>query len=299
MLWFNHRYRRLRQIEQLDPVTDHSQICHLLAGYEFPWDITRSLELAMLKTYCVPSISRLLDRTGEFHHHTQKRYDDTGLLVAEILKWGYDSPRGEEAIRRMNVIHGHYAIANEDFLYVLSTFIYEPIRWNQRFGWRLFCETEKQAIYRFWQVIGQKMNIQNIPSTYEEFAEFNQNYEQQYFVYSDTNRRVGESTINLFLSWFPHLSRPALKPLVHGMFDERTITAFGFAHSSQMTRGLIANVLKLRGLFARAFLPRSSPDFYTDSNLRSYPNGYKLQDLGPTKMLPKLNKSHRQQPDIQ
>ncbi|WP_044207446.1 hypothetical protein [Coleofasciculus chthonoplastes] len=52
----------------------------------------------MVKTFCVPSISRLLTRTGEFHHHTQKRYDDTGLLIAEILQWGYESERGAEAI---------------------------------------------------------------------------------------------------------------------------------------------------------------------------------------------------------
>ena len=202
MSWFQLRDRRLLQIEQLDPVTEHCQICHLLAGYEFPWDITRALELAMLKTYCVPSVSKLLDRTGEFHHHTQKRYDDTSLLVAEILKWGYDSDRGTESIRRMNVIHGHYNISNQDFLYVLSTFIYEPIRWNERFGWRLFTQTEKLAIFYFWQAIAQRMSIQDILSTYAEFEQFNRNYEQQYFVYSDSNRRVGESTINLFLSWF-------------------------------------------------------------------------------------------------
>jgi len=36
----------------------------------------------------------------------------------------------------MNQLHGRFDIANEDFLYVLSTFIFEPIRWNTRFGWR-------------------------------------------------------------------------------------------------------------------------------------------------------------------
>ena len=45
MSWLDLRYRRLQQIQQLDPVTDHCLICYLLAGYEFPWDITRSLEL--------------------------------------------------------------------------------------------------------------------------------------------------------------------------------------------------------------------------------------------------------------
>ncbi len=290
MPWFGSRYHRFGQIQQLDPVTDHCLICHLLAGYEFPWDITRSLELAMLKTYCVPSISQLLDRTGEFHHHTQKRYDDTGLLVAEILKWGYDSERGQESIRRMNAIHGHYPISNEDFLYVLSTFIYEPIRWNERFGWRLFCEPEKLAIFYFWQAIGKKMHIHDIPSTYEEFAQYNQDYEQQHFVYSDSNRRVVESTINLFLSWFPAIGRPLLKPCVHAMFDELTLTAFGWSNPPALVRNLVENSLKLRGHVSRWLLPRRKPDFFTDSKLRTYPHGYELSDLGPTWMLKVLNR---------
>jgi hypothetical protein len=290
MSWLNLRYRRLEQIQQLDPITDHCLICNLLAGYEFPWDITRSLELAMVKTYCIPSISQLLDRTGEFHHHTQKRYDDTGLLVAEIFKWGYLSDRGQESIRRMNVIHEHYPISNEDFLYVLSTFIYEPIKWNERFGWRLFSETEKLAIFYFWQAIGKQMQIGDIPATYEEFAQYNRNYEQQHFIYSDSNRRVGESTVNLFLSWFPTFSRPVLKPCVHGIFDELTLSAFGWSNPPVFVRNLVENSLKLRGHLSKWLLPRRKPDFFTDSKLRSYPHGYQLDDLGPTKMLAKLNR---------
>ena len=38
-------------------------VCRELAGELFPWDTTRSLELALLKTFCVPSISDLLQRT--------------------------------------------------------------------------------------------------------------------------------------------------------------------------------------------------------------------------------------------
>jgi len=294
MSWLNWRYQRLQQIQQLDPIPDHCQICNLLAGYEFPWDITRSLELAMIKTYCVPSIARLLDRTGEFHHHTQKRYDDTGLLVAEILKNGYQSDRGQESIRRMNLIHGHYQISNEDFLYVLSTFIYEPIRWNERFGWRLFSETEKLAIFYFWQAVGSRMGIEDIPSSYEKFAQYNYDYEQQNFVYNHSNRRVGESTLNLFLSWFPAISRPLLKPIVLALFDDRSLDAFGWQHPSTFVRTVVANSLKLRGRISKYLLPRTKPDFYTDSKLRSYPDGYTLNDLGPEKMLSKLNQVSEQ-----
>ena len=108
------RYQNLDPIQQLDPIQDHQEICRLMAGYEFPWDINRALEIALFRTFCVPSISALLDKTGEFHTRPQKRYDDTALIVAEILKWGYDSDRGREAIRRMNHMHGRFQISNPD-----------------------------------------------------------------------------------------------------------------------------------------------------------------------------------------
>src|SRR5207302_8457511 len=84
----------LQQIQQLDPVADHQRIVFLSTCYEFPFDTTRALEFALFRTFCSPSISALLDRTGEFRFRAQKRYDDTDLLVSELLERGYDSERG-------------------------------------------------------------------------------------------------------------------------------------------------------------------------------------------------------------
>ncbi len=103
---FTGRFDRLHHIQKLDPLHDHVEIQHLSAGYEFPWDTLRALEIALYRTYCVPSISALLDRTGEFRQRPQRRYDDTALIVAEMCKWGYDSERGGQALARMNWIHG-------------------------------------------------------------------------------------------------------------------------------------------------------------------------------------------------
>src|SRR6266567_246056 len=91
-----------REILSLDPVTDHCRIVHLLTGYEFPWDVVRALEVALMKTFCSPSVSGLLHRTGEFRKHGQKRYDDTALLVAEFMQNGYDNERGKLAVEHMN-----------------------------------------------------------------------------------------------------------------------------------------------------------------------------------------------------
>ena len=284
------RYTRLNYIQQLDPVRDNWEICRLMSAYEFPWDMSRSLEIALLRTFCVPSISKLLDKSGEFYHHPQKRYDDTGLILAEIVKWGYDSDRGRQAIERMNRIHGHFPISNQDYLYVLSTFIYEPIRWNARFGWRLMSETERLGYFYYWLAVGERMQIKDIPTTYEAFEEYNINYERQHFHYCQSNGRVAEATVNLFLSWFPKLLHPLLQPCVCGLLDERMLEAFGFAPPSPVTRLAIENILKLRGQLQRLLLPRKKPDFYSDGKISSYPEGYKLTDLGPSKMLQSLNK---------
>jgi hypothetical protein len=54
--------------------------------------------------------SAILHRTGEFERRAQKRC---------------------------------FPIANADFPYVLSTFAFEPIRLNARFGWRRRVEAER------------------------------------------------------------------------------------------------------------------------------------------------------------
>ena len=82
------RYAILAEIKKLDPLRDHQRIVFLSTCYDFPFDTTRALEFALYRTFCVPRISALLDRTGEFQNRAQKRYDDTDLLVSELLEWG-------------------------------------------------------------------------------------------------------------------------------------------------------------------------------------------------------------------
>lgn len=287
------RFERFHAIQQLDPIRDNCEICRQLAGYEFPWDITRALEVALFRTFCVPSIAILLDRTAEFHHHPQKRYDDTGLMIALILKLGHDTPGGQAVIQRMNRIHGHFSIRNADFLYVLSTFIYEPIRWLERFGWRQLSPLEKQALFYFWFSVGQQMGIQAIPDDYHSLEQYNLEYERQYFRYTEANQRVGESTLKLFLSWFPVPLRSLIRPLVYAIMDDRMIQAFGFPSPQPWQRHLLEQLLRSRGRLLHYFPPRQTPSFYSDEPQRSYPQGYDLTDLGPPKMLSELNTPER------
>jgi ER-bound oxygenase mpaB/B'/Rubber oxygenase, catalytic domain len=276
-----NRYGRLRKIENLDPRSDHLEIYHLMCGYEFPWDMTRALEVALYRTYCVPSISALLDRTGEFYKRTQKRYDDTALIVAEISQWGYDSARGREAIRRMNRAHSRFSISNDDFLYVLSTFIYEPVRWIERFGWRKLTRNEKLASYYFWCEVGKRMGIKGIPGTYEKFEQFSLDYERDKFRFVETNQRIGSATRDLFASWMPRIFTPLVRAGIYALLDAAMLESFGFPRPSAFMRKLVCAALVTRARIVRLLPARKTSNFFTERPNRTYPTGYEIGKLGP------------------
>ena len=108
----------------------------MVIAHEFPWDMNQALSFALFRTYAVPSIGRLLDETGEFARDTQRRYDDTALLLDEPARHGLHSDAGRRAIRRINQMHGAYDIAQDDLRYVLATFVVTPNRWLEDYGWR-------------------------------------------------------------------------------------------------------------------------------------------------------------------
>jgi hypothetical protein len=279
------RWTILRTIEQLDPERDHQRIIHLSFGFDFPWDSMRAMEIALYRTYCVPSISALLDRTGEFHSDSQRRYDDTSILLAEMCEWGYEHGRGKEALDRMNWAHAHYKIANDDFLYVLSTFIYEPVRWIDAFGWRKTCLNERLGYYCFWREVGKRMGITDIPPSYDTFEAWSLDYERRNFTFAESNARVGTSTRNLFASWYPRVFAPLVHYAIYAMLDDQVLSAFGFPKPLPLTRPLLRGVLKLRGRLVGWLPPLDAPHFFTDDRNRTHPDGYRLSELGPRRLV--------------
>jgi len=283
----SNRYAIRDRILTLDPKTDHQEIVYLVGSFEFPYLTRKSLEFALFRTYAVPSISKLLDETGEFYKRGQRRYDDTSLIISEIAENGYDSERGRTAIRRMNRLHARFDISNDDFLYVLSTFLYEPIRWNARFAWRKSTEVERQASYYFWYEVGRRMNIKAIPDSYETFEQFNVDYEREHFRYVDSNQRVGEATIQVFLKWYALPLRPMVRQGIYALLDEPLRIAFGFPKASRALTKAIEFGLSTRAGFIRELLsPRSKAYSFTKVPNRTYTSGYQIEALGPPDVPP-------------
>jgi hypothetical protein len=273
--------RPLAEIRRLDPVRDAERIVYLDACFEFPFDMTRSLELAFFRTFAVPSIAELLGSTGEFVERAHKRYDDTDLLISTFVEHGHSSSLGRAAIRRMNQIHGHFSLANLDLIYVLSTLMLEPMRWNERFGWRPMLEIERLAAFHFWVAVGHLMNIKDIPGTKEEMHSFNVEFERSHFRGTEAGHRVARAMIGMFVDKVPGLPQGLGARGVCSLLDDELLGALNLPKPTTAERRTVESALKLRALTTRFLPERHKPRLRTAIRRRTYPHGHSIEDLGP------------------
>ncbi|RLU01252.1 oxygenase MpaB family protein [Ketobacter sp.] len=281
-----------KEIERLDPKADCQRIVFLTSYLEFPWDMTRALELALFRTFAVPSIAALLDRTGEFSNDTLRRYDDTSIIINEIMINGYYSERGGAFIKRMNRMHGQYDISNDDFLYTLSTFIYEPIRWINKFGWRTLYRNECLALYHFWSAVGERMRIQDIPPTYEAFEQWSLDYENKMFANTEATQRVANCTRDLLLSFYlPKSLWKTAEPAVYALMDEPLLKAMNYPLPSPATRRRVEAALRVRAKLMRLLPKHKNPQVMTFQQFPTHPDGYTVEDIGPKSLRDKWRQS--------
>lgn len=265
----------------LDPETQFVEIYRNLGTYDFAWDLNQSLSFALFRTYAVPSIGRLLDATGEFERATQKRYDDTSLLLEVPLLEGFEGPRGRAAIRRINQMHRMYDISNDDMRYVLSTFVVVPVRWLHAFGWRRLTAGELLASVRYYQSLGRHMGITDIPETYAEFATLMDEYERVHFAYDAASARVADRTLALLVSFYPRLFAPVVEVFSRALMDPPLLRAFGYREPGRIVRRLSAGALRLRARAVAVLPKRRAPLHVIDlPRIRSYPNGFDIEQMG-------------------
>ena len=125
------------------------------------------------------------------------------------------------------------------------------------------------------------MNIKDLPADYESFEKFNVEYERANFRYTDANHRVGSATRDLFLSWFPRITRPIGRRAIYAIMDDSLIEAFGFPRPSRFMRWMVGRTLKLRGWLSGCLPARKLPRLRTEMGHPSYPGGYVIEGLGP------------------
>lgn len=248
------RYRLREQIARTDADADPVAIARALGTQEFPWGITQALSFALFRTYAVPSIGDLLYRTGQFTGETQKRYDDTVLLLDAPIEYGFEHPTGRAAIRRINQMHAMYDICN-DMLYVLATFVVCPVQWVNAYEWRRLTDHEITGLTNHYRLLGKHMAIKNMPETYAGFEKFLADYEREHFAYSTESRKVADATLDLLCTFLPYrlLPRGVVRRMSFALMDTPLLDAFGYPSPAAVERALVRGGLKARGLAIRWF----------------------------------------------
>ncbi|KAI4525510.1 hypothetical protein K525DRAFT_191368 [Schizophyllum commune Loenen D] len=217
--------RSAKDAQSLSP-GEAQEIVQLSLGYDMHYIMTMALSFALFKTYGIPSISKLLLATKELstRENVAKRIIDVLLmrtvsrLNSLLATWthcpinghypGADAtpcdPRAMLSMARVNWLHSRYHISNDDFLYTLSLFIFEPLTWAENYGWRPCSELEKHAWFVYWSEIGKRMNIQDIPETLEELKQWSMDYEEKHLVPSPTNFEVAKHSVEEILYRVPN-----------------------------------------------------------------------------------------------
>jgi hypothetical protein len=280
------RYDILRHIRTLDPERDRDEIAWLVSRHEFPWDYTQGTGIAFLRDYGIPTISALLDRTGEFAHDGVKRYDDTLLVAEEASLEGLDSERGHATLRRLNRIHGHYTIPNDEFQFVLATTIVGPVEWIRAYGWRDLDPIELQGLANLTTRFGELMGIRDLPTTYDGYLTMLRDYEGRRFEFTEANRRVTEATLTIARQVAPWPLRPLARRVTIALMDEPLRVALGMPAQPAWFVAAVRRGLRTRARLLRLAPPRRTAYHHRPS---TYPGGYRLTDIGPLSMLDDLN----------
>lgn len=277
------RHRLRDRHERRDPERDRREIAVDLSTREFPWDTLNALSFALFRTFAVPSIGVLLHDTAEFTDRVQKRYDDTGILLEEVLEYGLDTDRGRSAVRRINQMHARYDISNDDMRYVLATFVVVPTRWIDRWGYRPYTDLERRAVVHYYRELGRHMGIRDVPEDYPGFARLLDDYEAEHFAFDERSREVADATLGLMMTFPPNSIAPAwlMKRFAYTLMDDPLREAMGYPGTTRLEHAVFLGAMQARRRLLRLAPPRRRPKWVREFGyFRSYPGGHLVEQLG-------------------
>jgi hypothetical protein len=253
------------------------------ALFDLVRDFRIGLNLAFYRTFAVPRIAELLAHTGELQRQPHKRSIDTGLWMYELIEAGFDTDRGRRVVAGLNRMHARWHIEQEDYRYVLLTFIVVPTRWIDTYGPRRLTALEKTAITRFYRELGIRMAIYDLPEDYAAAERTLDAYEHRHVTYSAAGASLMHATQTVMASQLPRPLQPAATWLTRLILEDHVAGAVGLSPAPRIGRRLlkVATIVRRRCSSHRG--PRTQSWFRPGRSITGvYPDGYSLDDLGPT-----------------
>jgi hypothetical protein len=284
----------LREIEQLDPRYDHQRIVFLSSCYDFPIEAAGLSMIVLLRAFGAPRISTILERSGEWSRNAAARSANLVRSIVSLVGHGYDSHVGRDVIRRMNAAHSRYRTANDEFVYLLSRFVFEPVAWNARFGWRPYCSQEREALFHFWTAVGRRMQVRDIPDTPASLEQFMVDYAGSQCRPDPISQRLFLAFREAVAGWMPPPARPIVRWIIPQMMDQDLREALLIptpSRSSQAAgRAVLQTASRLMALSPRrttAYPFRGQPPFLYGKGPRLLEDAA-LPEPSPTSRMPTL-----------
>lgn len=280
-LWLGEpdRYARLRRIEQLDPQKDWLEISGLTSA-DFRSILFTSPFAGFLMTFAAPRMSRILYSTGEISERFAKRAVDTILFTATIHQSGFGSPRGREAARRVNRLHGQYDIDQEDFIAVGCDPCLFMLDLYDRYGWRKLLPKEREAQRLYQDRQARAFGLKRpLPASEPEMRAFVDHYFDTHMYYEPQNREMAEKALAWFVALAPRRAQPLMRRMLLSVVDDRVLRACGMEPLSRIDKTI--GHLGLKFMARQDPIPDNAPDQFEALIRTVYPDGYQLDDLGP------------------
>jgi hypothetical protein len=125
------------------------------------------------------------------------------------------------------------------------------------------------------------MNIHEIPETFADFEQTMDDYERQFFAFTDGGRAVSDATLGLLDTWYPGPFGRVMRMVSVCLMDDPLREALAYPSPNPLLRSAVRSGLRLRGRLERLLPARREPFHARMSRtIRSYPNGYDVSSLG-------------------
>ncbi|KAK2612659.1 hypothetical protein QQS21_001276 [Conoideocrella luteorostrata] len=239
--------------------------------YEFPLFFGLSLTYALMKTFAIHNIAKLLAPSDlGTQSKASKRFEDTALIFACFMLFPPSSPQLHGAVARMNYLHAPYIksgkIQNQDLLYVLYASMTEPVRFIRLYEWRDLAPFEIAAQGTLWKTVGDMMGIDYAEtlgkSNWKDGIEFMEEVERWALQYeidrlrpSLPSQKLANAELDLLTSVFPKVMRPLMRQMGLVMMGDKMRCSFGYPEPSTAVSALTLTLIWLRQIMMRFFMP--------------------------------------------
>jgi hypothetical protein len=272
------------EIASLDPVADNERIMHLSVEVRYGDPVLAAAIFAVgfARQMAVPSIATVVHRRGRAPIMTQsrKRNDDSLVFFGEFLRHGYSTAEGHAAIDRLNEIHAPFPIRNDQMLYTLTSLTFDAVRIPALLGLDPMTQIEKDASFHFWQGVGRRMGVTDLPATIDECQAWTQEYERENWAWSEGGEAVARVLVDdLATRWLPTRLLPVGRGLIHSLMEDEMLDVFHFKRPKARTRAITSALV--RAYFAgRRILPDPADRGWTQHFGAEYGSCPHMADVG-------------------